>query len=72
MATIRKRGAHQWQATIRTTDYPRYSDTFKTKADAVRWADKIEESIKNDTFKDILKADYTSLEEEVMERLFTG
>jgi len=67
MATIRKRGTHQWQAVVRKTGYPRYSSTFKTKTDAVRWADKIEESIKNDTFKDILKADYTSLEE-VMER----
>jgi len=60
MATIRKREAHQWQATIRKTGDPRYSSTFKTKADAVRWADKIEESIKNDTCKDILKADHTA------------
>ena len=67
MATIRKRGTHQWEAIVRRKGFPRYSSTFKTKGEATKWADRIEESILNDTFKGILKADYTSLEE-VMER----
>jgi len=44
--------------------HPRCSITLKPRP--MQFAgliDKIEESIKNDTFKDILKADSTSLEE---------
>jgi len=67
MASIRKRGIHQWQVTVRRAGFPRYSGTFKTKAEATKWADKIEESMANETFKGILIADTTTLYE-VMER----
>jgi len=67
MASIRKRGVHQWQATVRKVGFPRYSETFKTKVEAVKWAGKIEDSMVNDMFKGILKADYTSLRK-IMER----
>lgn len=67
MATLRKRGSHQWQAIVRKSGFPRYSATFKTKTEAKTWADKIEESMANDTFKGILQADVTTLKE-VMDR----
>jgi len=67
MATLRKRGTHQWQAIVRKTGFPRYSATFTTKVEAKAWADKIEEAMANDTFKGILIADTTTLYD-VMER----
>ncbi len=43
MATIRKRGQHQWEAQIRRRGYPAQSKTFNTKAEAEAWA-KMNES----------------------------
>jgi len=63
MAMIRKRGAHQWQAVVRRKGFPRRSGTFKTKPEAIKWADKIEESMRNDSFKGILKAEVTPFSE---------
>jgi len=69
MATIRKRGVQQWQAIVRKTGFPRYSQTFKTKAEAMKWSEKIEHSMLNDTFKGILKADTTTFEEVIQKYL---
>ena len=63
MATIRKRGVHQWQATVRKKGFPRHGRTFQTKAEAVKWADAIEASMLNDSFKGILKAEVTPFSE---------
>lgn len=38
MATISKRGKHQWQAKIRRKGYPVQSNTFERKIDADQWA----------------------------------
>jgi len=63
MATIRKRGVHQWQAVVRKTGFPNRSATFQTKAEATQWANHIEEAMANRTFKGILKAEVTSLKD---------
>jgi len=67
MASIRKRGKLQWQAMVRRKGFPEYSKTFPTKIEAIQWAHMIEQSMQNDTFKGILKADVTSLHD-VMKR----
>jgi len=59
MATIRKRGKYQWQAIIRKKNYPQQSKTFETKAEAAQWADAVEEAMRNESFKGILKAERT-------------
>ncbi|WP_316897185.1 hypothetical protein [Pseudodesulfovibrio indicus] len=38
MATITKRGKHQWQAKVRRKGYPAQSKTFDRKIDAEQWA----------------------------------
>ena len=59
MATIRKRGQYQWQAIVRKKGYPQQSKTFETKVEATKWADAVEEAIRNDSFQGILKAENT-------------
>jgi integrase len=43
MATIRKRGKDQWQVQVRIQGHKPQSKTFRTRADAERWA-KVQES----------------------------
>lgn len=43
MATISKRGKHQWQAKVRRKGYPAQSKTFERKIDAELWARDIED-----------------------------
>ena len=38
MATIRKRGAYQWQALIKRAGFPYTSKTFKARSEATAWA----------------------------------
>lgn len=42
MATITKRGKHQWQAKVQRKSYPIQSKTFDHKTDAKKWARDIE------------------------------
>lgn len=69
MATITKRGKHQWQAKVRRKSYPIQSKTFDHKTDAEKWARDIENemdrslieraaqshAIQDDFLSDILK-----------------
>ncbi len=63
MATIRKRGQYQWQAIIRKANFPAQSKTFETKVEALRWAEEVEQSMVNESFKGILKAEVTPFSE---------
>lgn len=42
MATFRKKGEHQWHVQVRKKGFPRQTRTFKTKAEAEKWARAIE------------------------------
>ena len=42
MATIRKRGAYQWETQIRKRGFPSQTKTFNTKAEADAWAKMVE------------------------------
>jgi len=63
MATIRKRGKYQWQAQVRKKGFPQRAKTFETKSEAIKWAEVIEEAMMNNSFKGILKAEYTTFSE---------
>ncbi|WP_051938064.1 hypothetical protein [Ghiorsea bivora] len=63
MATIRKRGKHQWQAQVRKKGFPQRAKTFETKLEAIKWAEVIEDAMMNNSFKGILKAEYTTFSE---------
>lgn len=56
MATIIERGPRQWQAKIRRRGHPTQTRTFETKADAERWARKIESSMDDGQFIDLSEA----------------
>lgn len=47
MSYIRKMGKH-WQCLIRIKDHPNLSKTFKKHEDAKRWADSVENKIRNE------------------------
>ena len=42
MASVRKRGARQWQAQVRKRGYPQETKTFETRAAAERWVRQAE------------------------------
>lgn len=63
MATIRKRGAYQWQAIVRRKGYPQQSKTFETRKNAESWARKIERDIEAGHWRDSGEADRTTLAE---------
>ncbi len=42
MATYRKRGPYQWEATFRKRGYPTTCKTFGTKANVEKWAKETE------------------------------
>lgn len=63
MATIQKRGKHQWQAKIRRKGYPAQSKTFETKRDAEQWARDIENEMDRGVFVSRKEAESTTLHE---------
>ena len=63
MATITKRGDHQWQAKIRRRGYPAQSKTFERKSEAEAWAAVIESEMARSVFVDRSVAKRTTLED---------
>lgn len=63
MATITKRGPHQWQAKIRRTGYPDQSSTHNTKAEAEEWVTGIEADMDRGSFQDRRHLVKTTLKE---------
>lgn len=63
MATIRKRGAYQWEAQIRRRGYPAQSKTFNTKAEAEAWAKMIESEMSRGVWLSRSEAESTTLRE---------
>jgi len=63
MATITKRGKHQWQAKIRRKGYPVQSNTFERKIDAEQWARDIENEMDRGVFVSRKEAESTTLYE---------
>lgn len=61
MASIRKRGEHQWQAEVRKKGHPPQRRTFLARADAERWARQTESDIERGVFVDRSEAESTSL-----------
>ena len=61
MATITKRGKHQWQAKIRRKGYPVQSNTFERKIDAEQWARDIENEMDRGVFVSRKEAESTTL-----------
>lgn len=57
MATFTKRESGYWQAKIRRKGYPVQSETFRTKAEAERWAKAIESEMDGGVFVDRREAD---------------
>lgn len=53
MATITKRGEHQYQAEIRRKGYPAQTQTFETRIDAQKWARAQETKIDEGQFRDL-------------------
>ncbi|MBC17128.1 MAG: integrase [Desulfovibrio sp.] len=63
MATISKRGKHQWQAKVRRKGYPAQSKTFERKSDAEQWARDIENEMDRGVFVSRKEAESTTLYE---------
>jgi len=63
MATINKRGKHQWQAKTRRKGHPVQSKTFERKIDAEQWARDIENEMDRGVFVSRKEAENTTLYE---------
>lgn len=63
MASIRKRGAYQWEARIRRAGYPVQSDTFESRPQAEAWARALESEMDRGVFVSRAEAERTSLAE---------
>jgi integrase len=63
MATIVQRGPLQWQAKIRRKGFPMLTKTFDLKADAERWARKIEREMDAGEWRDTRLADGMTVSE---------
>jgi integrase len=63
MATIRKRGAYQWEARIRKKGQATTCKTFETRADAERWAREIETEMDRGIYVSRSEAESTTLDE---------
>lgn len=63
MASIRKRGKHQWEARIRRKGHPIQCKTFELKSDAEAWARDIENEIDRGVFISRKEAESTTLHE---------
>ncbi|MDR2876004.1 MAG: site-specific integrase [Methylobacillus sp.] len=61
MATIKERENGAWQAVIRRKGYPHLSRTFDTWNEAIAWAADEDSKILNGKFKDLRKAQDTTL-----------
>ncbi len=61
MATISKRGPHQWRADIRRRGYPRQIRTFTNKADAKLWAQEMESAMNRGVWISSTQAENTPL-----------
>lgn len=63
MASIRKRGAYQWEARIRKKGQATVCKTFETRADAERWAREIETEMDRGVYVSRTEAENTTLAE---------
>lgn len=63
MATVVQRGPLQWQAKIRRKGFPMLTKTFELKADAERWARKIEREMDTGEWRDTRQADSMAVKE---------
>jgi integrase len=63
MASIRKRGAYQWEARIRRKGQATTCKTFETRADAERWAREIETEMDKGVYVSRSEAENTTLAE---------
>ncbi|BCL76677.1 integrase [Jeongeupia sp. HS-3] len=63
MATISKRGPHQYQAQVRRKGFPTQTHTLETKRDAEDWARQIEADMRRGTFVDRSEAEQTTFAE---------
>lgn len=63
MASIRKRGAYQWEARIRKKGQPTTCKTFDTRVDAERWARSVEAEMDRGVFISRSEAENTTLAE---------
>jgi len=63
MATIQKRGSHQWRAMIRRKGHPNQSRTFDLKSDALIWARSIENKMDRGVFLSRDEVESTTLGE---------
>lgn len=63
MATIRKRGAYQWEAQIRKRGLPPQSKTFNTKPEAEAWARHLESEMTRGIWVSNTEAEHTTLKE---------
>lgn len=67
MATIIKRGEHQWQAKVRRRGYPPQSKTFDTKAETESWVRLTESEMDRGVFISRTEAEKNTLRE-IIER----
>lgn len=63
MASVRKRGARQWQAQVRKRGYPQETKTFETRAAAERWVRQAEHEMDMGYFISRAEAESTTLGE---------
>lgn len=63
MATVRKKGDHQWHVQVRRKGYPAVTKTFTARVDAEAWASVIESEMVRGVFVDRSAAEATSLRE---------
>lgn len=63
MASIRKKGDHQWHAQVRRKGHPPQTKTFTTRADAERWAKIVESEIERGVFVSRSEGEATLLRE---------
>ena len=63
MATIRKKGEHQWHVQVRKRGYPQQTKTFTTRAEAQAWANMTESEMSRGVWLDRGEAETTTLAE---------
>jgi integrase len=61
MASIRKKGEHQWHAQVRRKGFPSQTRTFTTRADAERWAKIVESEMERGVFVSRTESEATLL-----------
>ncbi|MDI1298728.1 hypothetical protein [Methylotenera sp.] len=67
MATFRKR-SNSWQARVQLSGYPDQSKSFKSYAEAIAWARKIESDIDSGSTNHLIKANNKVLLKDLLER----